>query len=68
MGAKEPGHVVRPDSRTVERADESRSGVLRRRLVECPRCAEVWLVVGARENGRHVCKGCGHAFVINAGK
>jgi transposase-like protein len=38
--------------------------MLRRWLVECPRCAEVWLVVGARENDRHVCKDCGHGFVV----
>jgi rRNA maturation endonuclease Nob1 len=38
--------------------------MLRRWLVECPRCAQVWLAVGARENDRHVCKDCGHGFVI----
>ncbi len=38
--------------------------MLRRWLIECPRCAEVWLVVGARENDRHVCKDCGHDFVV----
>jgi rRNA maturation endonuclease Nob1 len=38
--------------------------MLRRWLVECPRCAQVWLVVGARENDRHVCKSCGHGFVV----
>ena len=38
--------------------------MLRRWLVECPRCAEVWLVVGARENDGHVCKDCGHSFVV----
>jgi rRNA maturation endonuclease Nob1 len=38
--------------------------MLRRWFVRCPRCAEVWLVVGAREDDRHVCKGCGHGFVI----
>ncbi|MDQ3802450.1 MAG: hypothetical protein M3416_01125 [Acidobacteriota bacterium] len=39
--------------------------MLRRWLVECPQCAQVWLVVGARENDRHVCKDCGHAFVVS---
>jgi hypothetical protein len=56
--------VVSPDSRPVRRGDESRSETLRRRFVECPQCAEVWLVVGARENDRHVCKGCGHGFAV----
>ena len=57
-------YVVLPESRPVKRGDESRSEILRRRFVECPQCAEVWLVVGARENDRHVCKGCGHGFAI----
>jgi transcription elongation factor Elf1 len=38
--------------------------MLRRWRVECPRCSEVWLVVGARENDAYVCKGCGHRFTI----
>lgn len=38
--------------------------MLRRWIVECPRCAGVWLVVGAREKDGHVCKACGHRFVI----
>jgi len=38
--------------------------ILRRWFVRCPRCSEVWLVVGARDDDRHVCKGCGHGFVI----
>lgn len=38
--------------------------ILRRWFVRCPRCAEVWLVVGAREDDSHLCKGCGHGFVI----
>ena len=37
---------------------------LRQWLVQCPRCAEVRLVVGARENDRYVCKDCGHSFTI----
>lgn len=39
--------------------------MLRRWFVRCPRCAEVWLVVGAREGDRHVCKGCGHGFAVS---
>ena len=38
--------------------------MLRRRIVECPKCAEVWLVVGAHVMDGHVCKACGHRFVI----
>lgn len=64
MGSKEIGYVVMPESEPVKRADGSWSEILRRWFVECPRCAEVWLVVGARENEQHVCKGCGHGFVI----
>ena len=33
-------------------------------IVECPRCAQVWLVVGARDTDGHVCKACGHGFII----
>lgn len=38
--------------------------MLRRWLVECPRCLRSWIVVGARENDSHRCKDCGHDFVI----
>ncbi len=51
-------------SSRVGRAKVGRPEILRRRFVRCPRCAEVWLVVGAREDERHVCKGCGHGFRI----
>jgi ribosomal protein S27AE len=60
----EPGQVVLPDEGAGRRRKESWPAMLRRWLVECPRCAEVWLVVGARENDRHVCKDCGHGFVV----
>jgi hypothetical protein len=56
--------VVLTEGGPVKRADESWSKILRRWLVECPRCSEVWLVVGARENDRHLCKGCGHSFAV----
>ncbi len=64
MGLRKSKYVVVPQVRPVRRGGESWSKILRRWFVECPRCAEVWLVVGARENDRHVCKGCGHSFVI----
>jgi rubredoxin len=38
--------------------------MLRRWIVECPRCGQAWLVVGAREMDGHVCKACGHGFRI----
>ena len=43
---------------------ESRTAALRGHLVDCPRCAAVWLIPGARENDRHVCKDCGAGFVV----
>jgi len=66
MGIKEAGYVVLSDERTRERARKSESWleILRRWLVECPQCTEVWLVVGARENDRHVCKECGYSFAV----
>jgi hypothetical protein len=52
-------------SSQVERAKVGWPEILRRRFVRCPRCSEVWLVVGARDAERHVCKGCGHGFAIS---
>jgi hypothetical protein len=66
MGIKEAGYVVPSDGRAGERR-RRRDGwldSLRRWLVECPQCAEVWLIVGARDNDSHVCKECGHSFTI----
>jgi hypothetical protein len=65
MGLKEFGKSVIPAERDGRRRGEGWASMLRRWLVECPRCAQVWLVVGARENDRHVCKGCGHGFVLS---
>jgi hypothetical protein len=39
--------------------------MLRRWVVECPQCSQVWLVAGARDNDRHVCKDCRHEFVVS---
>jgi hypothetical protein len=66
MEIKEVGYVVLSDGRARERK-RKRDGwldILRRWLVECPRCTEVWLIVGARDNDMHVCKECGHSFAI----
>ena len=65
MGFKEFGQAVLPDERAGRRSGEGWTSMLRRWLVECPQCAQVWLVVGARENDRHVCKDCGHGFVLS---
>lgn len=59
--------VATPESRPVPRKDKSWPAMLRRWFVQCPQCAEVWLVVGARVDDRHVCKGCGHGFAIRFG-
>lgn len=53
-----------PVSSRVGRAEGGWPEILRRWFVRCPRCAEVWLVVGVREDDRHLCKGCGHGFRI----
>ena len=66
MEIKEVEYVVLSDGRARERK-RKREGwldILRRWLVECPQCTEVWLVVGARDDDRHVCKECGHSFDI----
>jgi hypothetical protein len=65
MGRDGTGQVILPGEGTARRKDESWPAKLRRWLVECPQCSQVWLVVGARENDRHVCKDCGHAFVVS---
>lgn len=64
MGLRETTHIVFSERRPIKKAGESWTEKLRRWLVECPQCAEVWLVVGARENDHHLCKGCGHGFAI----
>jgi len=43
---------------------ESWREILKRSSVQCPQCREMWLVIGAQENDRYVCKNCGHAFAI----
>ena len=64
MDLRNSRYVVLPERRPAKRPGESWPAILRRWFVECPRCGEVWLVVGARENDSHVCKGCGHGFEI----
>lgn len=64
MGLLKSGRPTPPVDDVTRGRGDSWPAMLRRWLVECPRCAQVWLAVGARENDRHVCKGCGHAFII----
>ena len=51
MGLSGKGYVVLSDSVTGKRvrASESWLEILRRWIVECPQCSEVWLIGGARE-------------------
>ena len=64
MALEKSGYVVLPEGTARKRGRERWTEMLRRWLVECPRCSEVWLVVGARENDGYICKDCGHGFVI----
>ena len=64
MALEKSEYVVLPEGNSRKNGRESWAEILRRWLVECPRCSEVWLVVGARENDRYICKDCGHTFVI----
>jgi transposase-like protein len=64
MARNNNGHIVLQGGRTEKRLGESWLEILKRWLVECPQCAEIWLVVGARENDRYICKDCGHSFAI----
>jgi rRNA maturation endonuclease Nob1 len=66
MGLGETKYVVLSQDGFTKPATERWRDTLRRWLVQCPNCAEVRLVVGARENERYVCKDCGHSFTIRA--
>jgi hypothetical protein len=65
MGREITGQSVLPGEGTARRKGESWPAILRRWLVECPQCSQVWLVVGTREKDRHVCKDCGHGFIVS---
>lgn len=64
MALEKSESVVLPEGNSRKRGRGNWAEMLRRWLVECPLCSEVWLVVGARENDRYICKDCGHKFVI----
>lgn len=64
MGLAESKYVVLPEAELTKPETERWREILRRWLVQCPNCAEIRLVVGARENERYACKDCGHSFTI----
>jgi transposase-like protein len=64
MAIKEGRYIVLQKDRVEKRGGESWLEILKRWLVQCPQCTEVWLVVGARENDPYICKDCGHSFTI----
>lgn len=66
MGLGGSDYVVLADDATGKRvrASESWLEILRRWIVECPLCMEVWLVVGANNGDKYVCRECGHGFAI----
>jgi hypothetical protein len=64
MDLAETKYVVLPEAGSTKPETESWRDVLRRWLIQCPNCAEIRLVVGARENDGYVCKDCGHSFII----
>lgn len=64
MGLAESKYVVLPEAGFTKPETERWREILRRWLVRCPECAEMRLVVGARENDSYACKDCGHSFTI----
>jgi transposase-like protein len=64
MARNDNEYIVLPGGGTEKKLGQSWLEILKRWLVECPQCAEVWLVVGARENDPYICKDCGHSFAI----
>ena len=64
LGLAETKYVVLSDDGLTKPQSQRWREMLRRWLVQCPNCAEVRLVVGARENERYVCQDCGHSFTI----
>ena len=56
--------IVLTEGNIEKRSGESWPEMLHRWLVRCPKCEAQWLVIGVRENDRHVCKDCGHGFAI----
>ena len=66
MGLAETEYVGLSEDGFTKPVTERGPETLRRWLVQCPKCAEIMLAVGARENERYVCRDCGHSFTITA--
>ena len=66
MELAETKYVVLQEDGFTKPPTERWPETLRRWLVQCPKCAEIRLVVGARDNERYVCRDCGHSFTIRA--
>ena len=56
--------IVLAKGNIERKSGESWPEILHRWFVRCPNCEAQWLVIGVRENDRHVCKDCGHGFAI----
>jgi ribosomal protein S27AE len=65
MGLVHSDYIALTDTGTRKATGGSWLEMLRKWLVQCPRCREVRLVVGAHEDDRYVCKDCGHSFFIS---
>ena len=64
MGIGPGENTAQTAPETAKGAEESWLEKLKKWLVQCPKCFEIRLVVGANENDRYACKGCGHSFAI----
>jgi len=59
-----PNEIILAAPQTRNGARKNWREMLRKWLVQCPECSKVRLIVGANEKDRHICKDCGHSFVI----
>ena len=57
-------YFVLSNNKSSKSPQRSSIETLRQWLVQCPKCREVRMVVGAHENDRYACRDCGHSFVI----
>lgn len=64
MALNKNKYIFLSESSIRRSSGESWLEILQRWSVQCPQCQEIWLVIGAHENDRYVCKNCGHAFAI----
>lgn len=66
MALAETKYVVLSEDGFTKPPTERWPETLRRWLVQCPKCTEIRLAVGARDNEPYVCRDCGHTFTIRA--